>query len=160
MKALIEETFLANEATPVILVTHSMGGTMMLYFLNHQSAGWKARYVRALVTLAGPWGGSVRALKVFAVGDNLGNWLLSEKKLMWEQRSSSSLAWLMPQREFWGTEEVLHLHLLLLLLLLLLVQLHLDLPLPRCWCKRPTRTTRLAITVGSSRTWRSRAPGP
>lgn len=107
VKALIEETFLANEATPVILVTHSMGGTMMLYFLNHQSAGWKARYVRALVTLAGPWGGSVRALKVFAVGDNLGNWLLSEKKLMWEQRSSSSLAWLMPQREFWGTEEVL-----------------------------------------------------
>ena len=61
-----------------------------------QSKTWKTTYIRALVTLAGPWGGSVRALSIFAVGDNLGNWLLSEKKLMWEQRTSSSLAWLMP----------------------------------------------------------------
>jgi len=60
-----------------------------------------------MVTLAGPWGGSVRALSIFAVGDNLGNWLLSEKKLMWEQRTSSSLAWLMPQKGFWDPEDVL-----------------------------------------------------
>ena len=72
-----------------------------------QSKTWKNTYIRALVTLAGPWGGSVRALSIFAVGDNLGNWLLSEKKLMWEQRTSSSLAWLMPQKGFWDPADVL-----------------------------------------------------
>lgn len=107
VKKLIEDTFLANSGTPVILLTHSMGSPMMLFFLKNQSGAWKSKYIRALVTLAGPWGGTVRALKVFAVGDNLGNWLLSEKKLMWEQRTSSSLAWLMPQEGFWGPEEVL-----------------------------------------------------
>ena len=107
VKTLIEETYSANQATPVIILTHSMGSPMMLYFLLQQSQAWKSRHIRALVTLSGPWGGTVRALKVFAVGDNLGNWLLSEKKLMWEQRTSSSLAWLMPQDGFWGPEEVL-----------------------------------------------------
>lgn len=107
VKKLIEETFLANDGVSSILLTHSMGSPMMLYFLNHQTTAWKQKYIRALMTLAGPWGGTVRALKVFAVGDNLGNWLLSEKKLMWEQRTSSSLAWLMPQEDFWGPEEVL-----------------------------------------------------
>jgi len=107
VKTLIEDTFLANDATPVIILTHSMGSPMMLYFLTKQSQAWKSMYVRSLVTLAGPWGGTVRALKIFAVGDNLGNWLLSEKKLMWEQRTSSSLAWLMPQEGFWDHDEVL-----------------------------------------------------
>ena len=107
VKRLIEQTYLANEATPVILLTHSLGSPMMLYFLIHQSKAWKEKYIRAMVTLAGPWGGSVRALSIFAVGDNLGNWLLSEKKLMWEQRTSSSLAWLMPQKGFWDPEDVL-----------------------------------------------------
>merc|ERR1719215_1518252 len=83
-----------------------MGSPMMLYLLNNQSSGWKDKYVRSLVTLAAPWGGTVRALKAFAVGDNLGAWLLSEKKLMWEQRSSPSLAWLMPQESFWEDDEV------------------------------------------------------
>lgn len=107
VKKLIEDTYITNDAIPVIILTHSMGSPMMLYFLNHQSSNWKQKYVRCLLTLAGPWGGTVRALKVFAVGDNLGNWLLSEKKLMWEQRTSSSLAWLMPQEGFWGEDEIL-----------------------------------------------------
>ena len=66
MKTLIEETYSANQATPVIILTHSMGSPMMLYFLLQQSPAWKSRHIRALVTLSGPWGGTVRALKVFA----------------------------------------------------------------------------------------------
>jgi len=107
VKSLIEETFLANGETSVIILTHSLGSPMMLYFLLHQSKAWKDKYIRAMITLAGPWGGSVRALSIFAVGDNLGNWMLSEKKLMWEQRTSSSLAWLMPQKGFWEPDDVL-----------------------------------------------------
>jgi len=107
VKLLIEETYRANGDTSVIILTHSMGSPMMLYFLLNQSRSWKNKYIRCLSTLAGPWGGTVRALKVFAVGDDLGTWILSEKKLMWEQRTSPSLAWLMPQEGFWSHEEVL-----------------------------------------------------
>lgn len=107
VKKLVEETYIVNGETPVILLTHSMGSPMMLYFLLNQSQSWKSKYIRCLTTLAGPWGGTVRALKIFAVGDDLGAWLLSEKKLMWEQRTSPSLAWLMPQEGFWEPDEVL-----------------------------------------------------
>ena len=73
VKALIEDTFAQNGNKPVILLTHSMGSTMMLYFLNHQSKVWKDKYIRAQVSLAGVWAGTVQAMKVFAVGDNLGS---------------------------------------------------------------------------------------
>ena len=36
VKSLIEETFLANGETSVIILTHSLGSPMMLYFLLHQ----------------------------------------------------------------------------------------------------------------------------
>ena len=81
---------------------------------------------RALVSVAGVWGGTARALKVFAVGDNLDSWshliyffcdqkslinnhhlrFLNSKNLLWE-RTNPSLAWLMPQQGFWSDDEVL-----------------------------------------------------
>lgn len=51
-----------------VIVTHSMGGLMGLVFLQQQSQSWKDKYVRAFVSLAAPWGGTVKTIKVFAVG--------------------------------------------------------------------------------------------
>eukprot|EP00092_Neocalanus_flemingeri_P030300 GFUD01032893.1.p1 GENE.GFUD01032893.1~~GFUD01032893.1.p1 ORF type:complete len:428 (+),score=114.78 GFUD01032893.1:54-1337(+) len=108
IKRLIESTYSTNGNISVILLTHSMGSPMMLYFLNSQSQSWKDKHIRCLTTLAGPWGGAVEALKVFAVGDNFGAWLiLNEKKLMGEQRTSPGLSWLMPTTPFWNSSEVL-----------------------------------------------------
>lgn len=45
-----------------------MGGPMTLIFLQRQSQKWKDKYINCLITLAAVWGGSVKALKVFAVG--------------------------------------------------------------------------------------------
>lgn len=45
-----------------------MGGPMSLYFLNSQTQAWKDRYIKCLVTLSGAWGGSVKAVKVYAIG--------------------------------------------------------------------------------------------
>lgn len=67
-QALVEETYSANGDNPVLLVAHSMGGPMTLVFLQQQTQAWKDKHIRALVTLSGAWGGSVKALKVFAVG--------------------------------------------------------------------------------------------
>lgn len=49
-----------NDAQRVILICHSMGCMNSLYFLNHASDEWKAKYVRSLITLAAPWGGAVK----------------------------------------------------------------------------------------------------
>ena len=80
---------------------------------NAAGQAWKDQYVRSLVSVAGVWGGTARAVKVFAVGDNLDSWFLNEKNLLWE-RTNPSLAWLMPSADFWTDDEVsFTLHILL-----------------------------------------------
>lgn len=68
LKSLVEETYAMNENEPVTLLVHSMGGSMALHFLRLQAQAWKDRYVRRLISLSTPWGGAVKALKVFAIG--------------------------------------------------------------------------------------------
>jgi len=106
MKLLIEETYMMNKNVPVILLGHSMGSIMTLQFLTGQTQEWKDKYIRSFISLAGVWGGTVDAVKVFAVGDNLKSRFLSEKSLLW-QRSCPSLAWLMPSKDFWSENEAL-----------------------------------------------------
>lgn len=71
LKALVEETYDMNNQSAVTLMVHSMGGSMALHFLRGQSQDWKNRYVRRLVSLSTPWGGAVKALKAFAIGEQL-----------------------------------------------------------------------------------------
>ena len=42
---------------------------MCLNFLHQQSQKWKDKYIRALIGLNAAWGGSVKSLKVFIVGE-------------------------------------------------------------------------------------------
>ncbi|CAB3373511.1 Hypothetical predicted protein [Cloeon dipterum] len=106
MEATIEETVKRNGQSAVI-VTHSMGGLMALAFLQRQSQSWKDKHVNSLVTLAAPWGGSVKTVKVFVTGDNLGVIILSSGTLKDQQITSPSLAWLLPSSLFWKPEEPL-----------------------------------------------------
>jgi len=57
-----------NNNTPVTLLAHSMGGPMTLIMLQRQSQKWKDKYINALITLSAVWAGSVKAIKVFAIG--------------------------------------------------------------------------------------------
>ncbi|KAK9294345.1 hypothetical protein QLX08_011015 [Tetragonisca angustula] len=107
LKDLIEETYDNNNQTPVTLLAHSMGGPMTLIFLQRQSQKWKDKYINCLITLAAVWGGSVKALKVFAVGDDLGAYLLRQSILKDQQITSPSLGWLLPSRLFWKDTEIL-----------------------------------------------------
>lgn len=80
---------------------------MTLLFLQAQTQEWKDKYIKSMVTLAGVWGGSVKALKVFAIGDDLGAFMLRQSVLRAEQITSPSLAWLLPSKLFWKETEVL-----------------------------------------------------
>lgn len=80
---------------------------MSLVFLQQQTKSWKGKYVARVISLAGAWVGSVKAVKVFAVGDDLGSFALNGKAMRPQQISSPSLAWLMPSPLFWKGDEVL-----------------------------------------------------
>ena len=65
---LVEDTYRINNNSRVLLVAHSMGNPVTLYFLNHQSQAWKEKYIQGFVTLAGVWGGAVKTLRLMASG--------------------------------------------------------------------------------------------
>lgn len=96
-----------NNKQPVTLIAHSMGGPMTLIFLQRQSQKWKDVFINSLITLGAVWGGSVKALKVFAIGDNLGAYVLRESILKDQQITSPSLGWLLPSKLFWKNNEIL-----------------------------------------------------
>ena len=71
-KKLIEETYHKNGNRSVVMVAHSMGNLVMLYFYNHVVSGqWKDKYIRAHVALSAPWAGSVKSLKLMCSGQCL-----------------------------------------------------------------------------------------
>lgn len=41
---------------------------MTLTMLNQQTQSWKDKHIRAMISLAGAWGGSAKAVKVYAIG--------------------------------------------------------------------------------------------
>ncbi|ERL85318.1 phospholipase A2 group XV [Dendroctonus ponderosae] len=107
LKKLIEDTYEANNQTSVMLIVHSMGGPMSLFFLNQQAQSWKDKYIKRLVALSGAWGGSVKAIKVYAMGDDLGSYVLRPSVMRPQQISQPSTAWLLPSPLFWKPDEVL-----------------------------------------------------
>lgn len=68
MKRLVEDTYELNEQAPVTLITHSMGSLMALVFLQEQTQQWKEKYITKMISLAGAWAGSIKTLKVYAMG--------------------------------------------------------------------------------------------
>lgn len=107
MKTLVEETYVLGGGVPVTFIVHSMGGPMALHFLQLQDQKWKDKYIARLISLAGAWAGSAKAVKVFAIGDDLGSFALSGSVLKAEQITSPSLAWLMPNPHIWKPDDVL-----------------------------------------------------
>ncbi|XP_045597360.2 lysosomal phospholipase A and acyltransferase isoform X1 [Procambarus clarkii] len=106
LRQLIEETY-QYTGQKIVLLVHSMGAPMTQYFLNHLPQDWKDRYIETMVSLAGAWGGSVKAVKVYTAGDNLGIYVISAAKVRAEQRSAPSLAFLLPSDELWGPNETI-----------------------------------------------------
>ncbi|XP_054632343.1 phosphatidylcholine-sterol acyltransferase [Dunckerocampus dactyliophorus] len=105
LKDLVEQMYNQHQQ-PVYLLGHSMGCHYVLYFLNSQPQSWKDKYIRGFISLAAPWGGAVKVLKVMASGDNDGIPMISNIKIREEQRMTMTNPWMLPTEKAWPKDHV------------------------------------------------------
>jgi len=105
---LVEETYYQNKGLKVILVAHSMGNPVLLYWLNNYvHLAWKEKFIKNFVSLAGVWGGAAKPVRLMSSGDNLDILVVKPLTARPYQRSATSTAFLMPSSKFWGADEIL-----------------------------------------------------
>lgn len=68
VKLLVEDTFNRNDGKRTVFITHSMGSSMVAYFLSLQTQEWKDKYIQSWISLAGCFAGTIKAMKVYAEG--------------------------------------------------------------------------------------------
>lgn len=107
MQALTEDAYLKNDRQRVTFIAHSMGGLMVLQFLQQMTIEWKETYVKQMITMSTPWGGSVQALQAVSVGYDFKSMVLSNAKMKQVQETCPSLVWLLPSPNFWKPNETL-----------------------------------------------------
>ncbi|TGZ64008.1 hypothetical protein CRM22_006596 [Opisthorchis felineus] len=105
LRVLIEETYSVAGSRPVVLLGHSLGAVYSLAFLNAQSDSWKRKYIKTFLSVSGPYGGSVKAFKIEASGDNFGVIVRSPLSFRQIQRSLPSTAFLIPDPRLWPPSE-------------------------------------------------------
>lgn len=107
LKNLTEHAYKINDNVGVTYIAHSMGGNMLLQFLQKMSQEWKDKYVNRVISLAVPWGGTTLAFQAASIGYDLGISVFPNQKMMELQQTYPSIAWLMPSKYFWKPNEVL-----------------------------------------------------
>ncbi|KAK3761141.1 hypothetical protein RRG08_022545 [Elysia crispata] len=107
LQKLIEDTYELNNRTKCVVIGHSMGNPVFLYFLNHQPQAWKDQYIQSFISLSGVWAGAVKTLRLFSSGDSLGVLTFWPNTVRPAQRAMPSTAFLMPNERFWGPDEAI-----------------------------------------------------
>lgn len=107
LKELVEKAFTDNGEERITFVTHSMGGKMLLYFLQQKSTEWKDKYIEQMITMSTPWGGSVQSIQAITVGYDFGSSFIQNDKMRMVQETCPSVIWLMPSQYFWKPDEIL-----------------------------------------------------
>lgn len=106
LKRISEHAFYSNNRVGVTYIGHSMGGRMIMLFLQRILQKWKDKFVKRAIFIGVPWGGTVLSMKVMAVGHSP-VFYLPATKMKRAFETFSSLAWLMPSTDFWLSSEVL-----------------------------------------------------
>lgn len=109
MQQLTEHAYKTNDNVAVTFIVHSMGGRMLLCFLQQMPQEWIGVYVKRIIALSVPWAGSVQSIMAMSIGYNPFPPLFFPTKhdMKTLQQTFSSLAWLMPEDGFWTSTEVL-----------------------------------------------------
>jgi lysophospholipase-3 len=107
LKSLVERASRLNGGRPVIIFTHSYGGTLAHQFLVRRPLPWRRRFVRRFVPVAAPWGGLVLGMQVLLSGNNLALPFVDPLALRQEYRSLQSSLWPLPSPAVFGAAQPL-----------------------------------------------------
>ncbi|EGG13818.1 hypothetical protein DFA_11579 [Cavenderia fasciculata] len=106
-KSLVESTYEMNKQQKVVLVAHSMGGLLSLYFLDKIATDqWKAKYIDSFIPIAVPWSGSPKALRTVLSGDNFGIGVINKDYLKKFAQESGGVIQLIPDPIIWSKDKV------------------------------------------------------
>ena len=89
-----------------VLVGHSMGSLRITHFLSMKSKKWKNENVKAFISIAAPFGGSLQSVKSILLGDTGGIPFIPDDFFHEIQKTSTSGLWLTPRRQTFGDEQV------------------------------------------------------
>ena len=70
LRDLVETAVHKNGGLPAVLVAHSMGSLVSLYFINRQGPEWTKMHLASLIAMSAPLEGAVTALKGGRPGTN------------------------------------------------------------------------------------------
>jgi len=101
LKSLIEDLYHSNQATPVTIISHSMGGLFGLHFLQQQDQAWLDMFIHRFIPLATPWAGAAIQLNTYASGYNMDISLIDPLIIREEQRSYETGVYLLPLPTTW-----------------------------------------------------------
>jgi len=101
LKQLIELTYQKNMNNSVYLISHSTGGSMVLYFLSQQSQIWKDQYVNSWISLSGNIAGEVDNI------ENLIQGFLSPIVSRDVIQTWDFFAWRLPEPMIYGSERII-----------------------------------------------------
>jgi lysophospholipase-3 len=97
-RKLIEVTYALNLKRPVILLCHGMGCTFSYHFLRNQPILWKSHFVKAMIAVSSPWGGTVETMYSFLGKDDT-SLVKQIPAIRYTERTFSSKAFQLPQPE-------------------------------------------------------------
>lgn len=106
MRDLIEHAVKSNGGKQAVIVAHSMGSLVSLYFITRQNADWRFKYLKGLVTFSAPWEGSITALKGSVSGDNMDIPKVPHDLLRPIQSTAPAGPWLFPTPDIWQDKVV------------------------------------------------------
>ncbi|CAG9535443.1 unnamed protein product [Cercopithifilaria johnstoni] len=107
---LIEETYRYCDCKKVIIISHSMGSPLMLYYYNRiVTQEWKDKFIYSHISIAGAWGGAIQIIRLLASGYNMNHYriLLPPSSLREMQRSFTSSTFLFPNYNVWSEDKIL-----------------------------------------------------
>lgn len=83
-----------------------MGGRVLLHFLQQMPQFWKDKYVKRIIAMGVPWGGSVLSMQAASTGHSV-LFFVGNDKMNAIEKTFSSIVWLMPSHRFWKSNEIL-----------------------------------------------------
>ncbi|KAJ5077898.1 group xv phospholipase a2 [Anaeramoeba ignava] len=101
VKDTIEYAYKINGNTSVVIVTHSMGGSLFVYLASQLSTEWKQKYIAKFIPISPAWGGVISSVRSLNDGFNLGIPFIIPSDVAPLERTLPSIYYFLPNGRWW-----------------------------------------------------------